>query len=145
MAVKIAPLRLQDSDAAVCLWRGSGLINKVGKREERRAFVRQLKANRGMYLGAYDGKRLVGTVLGTRDTRKGRINHLAVDPSFQRRGVGTRLLRTCERALAQKGIRILASWRRTRRRRTSSAGMGTNLRRRRSTRGRGSNRTSRGR
>lgn len=108
MAVKIARLQPRDYDAVVDLWRRSGLVEKVMLRDGRRAFARQLRLNKGLYLGAYDGKRLVGTVLGTHDTRKGWVNRLAVDPAFQRRGVGTRLLRACERALVRKGVKVIA-------------------------------------
>ena len=109
MAVKIARLRLRDHDAVVALWRRVGLVNKAGLRDSRTAFARQLRRNEGLYLGAFDGSRLVGTVLGTHDTRKGWVNRLAVDPAYQRRGVGTRLLRACEKALARKGVKIIAA------------------------------------
>ncbi len=109
MAVRIAPLRGSDYDAVIDLWRRADLIRRVGKRDERRAFTRQVRVNRGLYLGAFDGDRLVGTVLGTHDSRKGRINRIAVDPSYQGRGIGTQLLRACERALVRKGIRIFAA------------------------------------
>lgn len=109
MAVRIAPLRGSDYDAVIDLWRRADLISRVGKRDERRAFARQLRVDRGLYLGAYDGDRLVGTVLGTHDSRKGWVNRIAVDPSYQGRGIGTRLLRACEKALVRKGIRIFAA------------------------------------
>ncbi len=108
MAVKIARLRLSDYDAVIDLWRRAGLLEKPMARDRRPNFARQLRLNPGLYLGAYDGERLVGTVLGTHDTRKGWVNRLAVDPAYQRRGVGTRLLRACERALARKGVKVLA-------------------------------------
>ena len=110
MAVRIAPLRLVDYDAMIELWRRSGLTNGIRLRDTRRPFARQLRLNRGLYLGAYDGKRLVGTVLGTHDTRKGWINRLAVDPAYQRRGVATRLLRACEKALARKGMKVFSAF-----------------------------------
>ena len=109
MAVKIARLQLRDYEAVVDLWRRAGLVEKLMLRDGRRAFARQLRLNPGLYLGAYDGKRLVGTVLGTHDTRKGWVNRLAVDPAYQRRGVGTRLLRACERALVRKGMKVIAA------------------------------------
>ncbi len=109
MAVRIAPLRGSDYDAVIALWRRADLILRVGKRDTRRSFTRQLRLNRGLYLGAYDGDRLVGTVLGTHDSRKGWVNRIAVDPSYQGRGIGTRLLRACEKALVRKGIRIFAA------------------------------------
>jgi ribosomal protein S18 acetylase RimI-like enzyme len=98
MVVRIAPLGLQDYEGIIALWRRAGLTNHVHLRDSRRAFARQL------------GKRLVGTVLGTHDTRKGWINRLAVDPAYQRKGVGTRLLRASERALARKGMKVISAF-----------------------------------
>ena len=109
MAVRIGKLGLDDYEAVVALWRRAGLVNRVGLRDGRRAFARQVRRNNGLYIGAFDGDRLVGTVLGTHDTRKGWINRLAVDPAYQRRGVGSRLLKTCERALVRKGVGIIAA------------------------------------
>ncbi len=110
MAVRIAPLRLQDYEAMIRLWRESGLTSRMNGRDSRRAFARQLRLNKGSYLGAFDGERLVGTVLGTHDTRKGWINRLAVDPAHQRRGVATRLLRACEKALVRKGLKVMSAF-----------------------------------
>jgi len=110
MAVRIAPLRLQDYEAMIRLWRESGLTSRMNGRDSRRAFARQLRLNKGSYLGAFDGERLVGTVLGTHDTRKGWINRLAVDPAHQRRGVATRLLRACEKALVRKGLKVISAF-----------------------------------
>jgi len=110
MAVRIAPLRLEDYEQMVSLWRRAGLTSRANLRDSRSAFARQVRLNRGLYLGAYDGKRLVGTVLGTHDTRKGWINRLAVDPAYQRRGVGTRLLRATEKALVRKGMKVISAF-----------------------------------
>ena len=110
MAVRIARLQLEDYEEMIALWRRAGLRNRVALRDSRSAFARQLRLNKGLYLGAYDGKRLVGTILGTQDTRKGWINRLAVDPAHQRRGVGTRLLRACEKALARKGVKVISAF-----------------------------------
>lgn len=109
MAVRIAKLRPRDYDAVIGLWRRVGLVGHVRQRDSRRAFARQLRLNDGLFLGAHDGDRLVGTVLGTHDTRKGWINRLAVEPAYRRRGVGTRLLHACERALQRKGMRIVSA------------------------------------
>src|SRR2546425_12918033 len=92
------------------LGRRAGLTSRANLRDSRPAFARQVRLNRGLYLGAFDGRRLVGTVLGTHDTRKGWINRLAVDPAYQRKGVGTRLLRASERALARKGMKVISAF-----------------------------------
>lgn len=62
-----------------------------------------------MYLGAFEGERLVGTILGTHDTRKGWINRLAVHPAYRRKGLATRLVREAERGLRHRGLRMFAA------------------------------------
>lgn len=62
-----------------------------------------------MVLGAYVGRRLVGTVIATDDGRKGWINRLAVDPDHRGQGTGGHLLAAAEEALARRGRRIVAA------------------------------------
>lgn len=97
-----------DYDAACELWRLAGLAVKLTGREAREAFAAQLERFPTTYLGAEDGRRLVGVILGTHDHRKGWINRLAVHPQYRRRGVGLALLQACERALRDCGLEIIA-------------------------------------
>lgn len=41
--------------------------------------------------------------MGGWDGRRGWINHLAVNPTYQRKGIGTALIRELERRLREKG------------------------------------------
>ena len=47
---------------------------------------------------------IVGVALCGHDGRRGYIYHLAVDPNFQRRGLGNRLLNECLEGLGQAGV-----------------------------------------
>ena len=109
MTIRIRPLRLRDYDDMVSVFRSCGLDPKIRGRDSRPAIARQLRFNRGLYLGAFDGDRLVGTVLGTHDSRKGWINRLAVHPAFRRRGLARRLVRACERALRARRIEMFCA------------------------------------
>lgn len=60
-------------------------------------------------LGAFDGPRLVGAVLGTHDTRKGWVNRLAVHPDYRRLGIASRLVRRAEREFRNQGIQMFAA------------------------------------
>src|SRR5207247_732395 len=108
LAIRIRPLRQSNYDAMIELLQMSGLNPKTKGRDSPRMFAEQLRRNRGAYLGAFDGGRLVGTVLGTNDTRKAWINRLAVHPEYRRRAIGARLLRECERVLRKRGLEAFA-------------------------------------
>ncbi len=109
MAVTIRRLRLADYDAMIEIFDVCGLHPRTRGRDSRRNIARQLRSNRTVYLGAYEGKRLVGTVLGTHDTRKGWINRLAVIPEYRRRGIAAKLVRAAERALRKEGMQVMAA------------------------------------
>lgn len=107
--IRVVPLRPGDYDRIVEVWRSAGLHFRPRGRDSRRNLEDQLRRNKGLYLGASKGDRLVGVVLATDDTRKGWINRLAVMPEYRRHGVGSRLVRAAERALAGRGIDIIAA------------------------------------
>ncbi|HLE55144.1 MAG TPA: GNAT family N-acetyltransferase [Thermoplasmata archaeon] len=109
MAVRMRPLRLSDYGAMIQLFDVCGLSPRVHGRDSRPAFAYQLRSNRALYLGAFDTDRLVGTVLGTHDTRKAWVNRLAVHPDYRRRGLAARLVRACEKELRKRGFRIFAA------------------------------------
>jgi len=109
IAVHIRRLRLADYDAMIRLFRVCGLNPRTKGRESRTAIAAQLRTARNRYLGAFEGTRLVGTVFGTHDSRKGWINRLAVHPEFRRRRLASRLVRLCERGLREQGIQIFAA------------------------------------
>ena len=109
IALRIRRLRLDDYDAMIRLFRVCGLNPRTKGRESRTAMAAQLRTPRNRYLGAFDGARLVGTVFGTHDSRKGWINRLAVDPAYRRRRIASQLVRLCERGLRAQGIEIFAA------------------------------------
>ncbi len=98
----IRPLRLSDYAEAMDLWKKSKGIGLKG--DSRASLARYLRRNPGFSLAAVSGTRLVGTVLGGHDGRRGIIAHLAVDPEFRRRGLGRELVGRCLRKLEKAGI-----------------------------------------
>lgn len=102
-------IRLSDYDALIELFRVCGLDPRIKGRDGRAAIAAQLRTPHNVYLGAFDGDRVVGTVLGTHDTRKGWINRLAVHPDCRRSGIASRLVRMAERASRKQGIQMFAT------------------------------------
>jgi len=68
-----------------------------------------MEANPEFFMGAYEGNKLVGTVIASCDLRKGWINRLAVDPTCRRRGIAKTLITKAERALKKKGAKIICA------------------------------------
>ncbi len=109
MAIRIRALHMSDYDAIIHVFEICELRPRVRGRDSRRAIAAQLRANRTLYLGAFEGSRLVGTVFGTHDTRKGWINRLAILPEYRHRGIAARLVRACEDRLREKGLEMFAA------------------------------------
>ncbi len=63
------------------------------------AIDRKLAVDDGLFFVAVSDDRAIGTALGGYDGHRGWIYSLAVDPAFQRQGIGTALLRHVESAL----------------------------------------------
>jgi len=106
----IRRLTLDDYDELLALWRRSGLHSlKSQGRDSRAGIARQLASGVQTILGLEVDGQLVGTVLVTHDSRKGWINRLAVDPSYRRRGLGTRLVEAAEEVLREQDIHVIAA------------------------------------
>jgi N-acetylglutamate synthase len=109
MTIRIRRLTASDYRSVLDVFTRSGIGPKSRGRDSRTAFVRQVRSRRNVYLGAFDGTQLVGTVLGTHDTRKGWINRLAVLPQYQRRGIASLLVAACESGLRARGMNMFAA------------------------------------
>ena len=59
-------------------------------------------------LVAESERAIVGTVLGTHDSRKGWVNRLAVDVSCRRKNLATRLVSEVENWFESKGLDVFA-------------------------------------
>ena len=94
---------IEDYNAAVELWkRVEGL--DVAEGDDRESIRRFLKQNAGLSRVATDGSAIVGAVLCGHDGRRGYIYHLAVDPKYQGRGLGKRLIDECLAGLKRVGL-----------------------------------------
>jgi ribosomal protein S18 acetylase RimI-like enzyme len=71
--------------------------------DPRRDIARKRGRDDDLFLVAVADGTVVGTVMGGYDGHRGWVNYLAVDPSWQRRGLGERLVREVERRLLGLG------------------------------------------
>jgi len=107
--MEIRHLTINDYEDMVKLWSGAKLPFKPHGRDSKEAIAAQMKANPDFFLGAFEGNRLIGTVIISCDMRKGWINRLAVDPEFRLRGVAKALIAESEKVLRKYGIRIVCA------------------------------------
>jgi len=103
-------LTINDYDQMIGLWKKADLPYKPKGRDSREAIKRQIEADPELFLGAFHGERLVGTVIGSYDSRmKGWINRLAVDPEYRGKGIAQRLVTEMEQILKGKGVVVIAA------------------------------------
>jgi len=106
---KIRVLGADDYESIVALWIRAGLPYKPTGRDKKTSMIAQMKRDPDLFLGAFRDKKLVGTVIGTFDGRKGWVNRLAVDTEERRRGVARVLVDSVEEALRRRGAQVLAA------------------------------------
>lgn len=99
---------LADYEALIHLWTSCGPGVAVGPSDTREALALKLARDPELALAAEVDGRLVGTVLGGFDGRRGTVHHLAVLPEFRGQGIAKALMAELERRLAAKGC--LKAW-----------------------------------
>jgi ribosomal protein S18 acetylase RimI-like enzyme len=102
--ISIRAFSIDDYEAAVELWqRVEGL--EIAEGDDRGSVAQFLARNPGLSRVATDGSVTVGVALCGHDGRRGHIYHLAVDPAYQGRGLGKRLLDECLEGLRRTGVK----------------------------------------
>jgi ribosomal protein S18 acetylase RimI-like enzyme len=104
----IREFRIEDYDRLIALWKEAGLGYRPRGRDSRRRIEAELKTGTSIFLVAEMDSKLVGSVIGTHDGRKGWINRLAVHPSYRRRGLAKKLMAEVEKRLSQVGLEVIA-------------------------------------
>ena len=94
---------IDDYDAAAELWQKVEGID-IAEGDSKEEIARYLSRNPGLSRIATIGSTIAGAALCGHDGRRGYIYHLAVDPKYQRRGFGKRLLDECLVGLRRAGI-----------------------------------------
>ncbi len=93
----------EDYPAARRLWESAGPGIQLRRSDEPAEIEKKLSRDPDLFLVAEVDGKLVGTVIGGFDGRRGMIYHLAVDVSVRERGIGEMLMNEVERRLKEKG------------------------------------------
>lgn len=105
---KIRNFIIDDYPSLIELWKSAGLPFKPNGRDSKEKMEAELKKGIAIFLLAESGNKIVGSVLGTHDGRKGWINRVAVAPEYQKKGIANKLVAEVERKFDKLGINIIA-------------------------------------
>lgn len=100
---------ISEYDRILELWDQCDLPYKPEGRDTKENIAKEIKEQPEYWIGAYDGKKLIGIIVGTDDGRKGWINRLAVDKNYRGQGIGTKLVKLLEQEFEDKGFKIWAA------------------------------------
>ena len=94
---------ISDYDGALQVWRRVEGV-EIAEGDDRKGIAEFLARNPSLSRVVIDGQAIVGVALCGHDGRRGHIYHLAVDPAYQGRGLGKRLLDECLDGLRKAGV-----------------------------------------
>ncbi|MGD0146001.1 MAG: GNAT family acetyltransferase [Nitrososphaerales archaeon] len=100
--MKTREFSMKDFAAVSQLWRRSGFETRPGDSKEE--LKRKLERDPDLFLVAEEGSKIVGSVIGAWDGRRGWVYHLAVDPRFRRKRIASKMLLELERRMIERGI-----------------------------------------
>ncbi len=104
----IRPLDITDYKEMARLWQISGLPYRPQGRDSSEVMAVEFKRMETCFLGMFDGKKMIGTIIGSSDGRKGWINRLAVDPDYRGQKLAGLLIAECEDYLHDLGLKVIA-------------------------------------
>jgi ribosomal protein S18 acetylase RimI-like enzyme len=104
MEYAIHPMRIEDHDLVMALWRETdGIV--LSDTDEREPMQRFLNRNPGLSFVAHYRGQLAGAVLCSQDGRRGYMHHLATRKELRRQGIGSALVQEALSRLNRVGIR----------------------------------------
>ena len=105
----IRRLKISDYDKLIALWQRCDLSHRPEGRDTFEGIAKEFERPETCFYVMLDGDKMIGSVVGSSDGRKGWINRLAVDPDYRRQGLSGRLIEECENFLYKLGLKIIAA------------------------------------
>ena len=101
--IRLREFTLNDYDTVYALWQNAGDGLGIGRSDTRDEIAKKFQRDPDLFLVAEDSGKIIGTVIGGYDGRRGLIYHLAVDHAYRQRGIGKMLMDELERRMIAKG------------------------------------------
>ena len=99
--MKIRPYLPSDENAVVLLWHRCDLLRSWNNPKQ--DIERKLRVNPELFLVGLIADKIVATVMGGYEGHRGWINYLAVDPVYQRKGLGRQIMEAVEKKILAVG------------------------------------------
>ena len=100
--MKIRAFDISDYPSVVEVWSEAGLEFRPG--DEMEGIRAKIQRDPELFLVAEERGKIVGSVMGAWDGRRGWIYHLGVRPIYRRKKIATRLIREVESRMTKKGV-----------------------------------------
>ncbi len=102
--VKLREFRFpEDYPSARSLWETAGSGIQLRRSDDPGEIRKKLQRDPDLFLVAEKDGRMIGTVIGGFDGRRGMVYHLAVEETLRERGIGSMLMEELEARLRRKG------------------------------------------
>ena len=92
-----------DYEPVLRLWQSIESGMQVGRSDTPEEIKRKIERDPDLFLVAETGGKIVGTIIGGFDGRRGMVYHLAVHRDLRSLGIGAKLLAEVEKRLQAKG------------------------------------------
>lgn len=92
-----------DFEAVRNLWKGAGTGIQLRRSDDPEEILKKLQRDPDLFLVASLEGKIIGTVIGGFDGRRGLIYHLAVEQDLREQGIGSQLMEEVENRLRLKG------------------------------------------
>ena len=106
---RIRNFNIIDYNKIINLWKKADLPFKPNGRDRKNNIENELKTGNAIFFIAEFNEKIIGSVFGAHDGRKGWINRLAIDPEFRRYDIARKLVEKVEHQLSILGIDIVCA------------------------------------
>jgi len=106
-SVQYRCLTAGDYDEIIRVWNEAGLGHKPKGRDSRERMTLEISRAPELIIGAFVANRLIGTVIGSYDGRRGCVNRLAIVPQFRGQRIAEKLVAICEERLKEMGALVI--------------------------------------
>jgi ribosomal protein S18 acetylase RimI-like enzyme len=102
---KLRIMLIKDYNEIMGLWKNTEGVGISDNDDSKKSIGKFLEKNPNTCFVAEYDKKIIGTIMGGSDGRRGHIYHLMVKPEHRKNGIGKKLLEKTEKALKKDGIR----------------------------------------